>query len=131
MHNPLTPIVLFFVAFIAMALIWRGRRAIIAGNWIKHRNYMVAALILWLASVGAGWWSLRPVWRLVSERPLLWIWGALALAAALGLALVLYRVATHQLLPHKMAARPVSSLWLMANLASAVLFFMLWFTFTM
>jgi hypothetical protein len=100
------------LALAAAAMVLRGRQAILLGNWLLHRQRMLAALGLWAAALGL---ALAQLLVIGTASPL--VLGALLLAA-LAVSVLLLRVlvlmARHRLLEHKLLARRVIWLWLAA-----------------
>jgi len=121
---------LLFTAVLALAnlaTVGRAHRAILRGDWFAHRNMMLASLALWgltLLAAAGGFFGLFPfapgIMRgIIMALSALWL--ALALITSAALALTLYRVARHELLPHKLLARKTIRLWRAACLANTII----------
>jgi len=130
-HNNMQPYLLALFSLLNMFFIWRGRNAILAGNWIKHRNFMVVSLALWGGTLAFFSWFLwsTKLWRLIATQTLFMVYVALALVASAMLAVTLWRVVKHLLLPHKLLARQTIIVWQLACMAGVVLYIMLGFSF--
>jgi hypothetical protein len=91
------------------AMIVRARAAILAGNWLRHRQHMLAALGLWAVALALA------LALLVVARPAPPSVIGVPLAAAAGVSVLLLRVlqlmAQHRLLEHKLLARRVIWAW--------------------
>ena len=119
----LIPALLIVLHGLTIPLLINGRRAILMGNWFRHRNFMLASGGLFAAVM------LLSVWQIAvhltgayadMSGAVMAVWAALALYALL-LALLtvlvpwtLYRVARHLLLPHKLMARWTIRVWFAA-----------------
>jgi uncharacterized membrane protein YozB (DUF420 family) len=132
-HNNLFPYVLSVLSLFNLLFVWRGRRGIIGGNWLKHRNLMVVSLFLWGLTLGLfAWflWSSR-LWVLIGMQPLFLLYVALALLTSSMLVATLWRVAKHRLLPHKILARKTFIVWQLASFTGMVLYTLIGFSFMM
>lgn len=132
MHNNMLPFVLSFVSLLNIFFIWRGHRAILAGNWLRHRTYMVVSLFLWGLTLGGFayfLWSTR-LWALIGTQVLFIMYALLAVVASAMLVVTLWRVVKHQFLPHKIFARKTIVVWQLASFCGLVLNVMIGFSFS-
>ena len=116
----LVPLGLIILHAVSVPMLLQGRKAILLGNWFRHRNFMLingalfalimALTVLLLYFIYASGNVAGPVawavWVLLAPH--------LAGLAALMVMLpwTLYRVARHLLLPHKLMARQTIKVWL-------------------
>ncbi len=114
----LTQLCLVILYPVSIVLVLAGQRAIITGNWLRHRNLMLPAIMLAAAGIMLSIIWLVLAWPLVLNSVI----SALLLlhvAAIAGLAILLpwtlYRVARHLLLPHKLMARWTIRVWIVMS----------------
>ncbi len=119
------PFILFILLLILPVVLFYGKRAIVRGDWSKHRNFMVAGLGLWAVIM-----LLMTAFLLRNGFSLLFapynilalIFFLIALATSIMIALTVVKVVKHQYLPHKMLARKTIKVWGATSVIGALLF---------
>jgi len=115
---PLSLIILFLISII---LIMQGRKAVMMGNWFRHRNFMLPAVLLGAITIAltiAGFaLAGLPVFPGGSAGHLTgWALVILHVSAMAALIILLpwtlYRIARHLIIPHKTMARWTFQIWL-------------------
>ncbi len=109
------PYLLSAMSLFNIGSIWLGRKAILRGDWFTHRNYMVASLALFAATLilfGVYLTIRGPRILVVVPEALFGIYGVTVVTTIALLALTLWRVVKHQFLPHKLLARKAVLVWL-------------------
>lgn len=109
------------LAFLTSGAILHARQAILAGNWLLHRQRMLVALALWAGTFALAL-VLLPHVSALPQPPLLAVGIPLVFAIGTsGLLLhLLALMAQHRFLEHKLLARKVVWAWLGACIALAV-----------
>ncbi len=109
------PYVLSALSAINLASIWLARKAILRGNWLIHRHFMVASWAIWGATLLLLAFYL---WRrgvvVLSAVPET-VFGTYSASVIVTIALLiatLLHVIRHQFLPHKLLARKTIWVWL-------------------
>ncbi len=119
------PYLLSAMSVLNIGSIWLARKAILRGNWLTHRNFMVFSLGIWGATLFLFalylWMRGAVVLSAVPET----IFGIYSVSLIVTIALLigtLVRVVKHQFLPHKLLARKAIWVWLW-TCALGILFF--------
>jgi uncharacterized membrane protein YozB (DUF420 family) len=113
------PYVLSALSLINIVPIWMARKAILRGDWLTHRNFMVVSLGLWGLTffLFAAYLWMRGLRVIVAVPEALFGFYVIGVVASAALLVVtLARVAKHQLLPHKLLARKTIIVWLLTCL---------------
>ncbi len=112
---------LIVIYLLSIVLLMQGQKAIVMGNWFRHRNLMLPAIVLAAAGI-----FLTIVYFALTATP---SFGGGGLAAGFGwtvlilhaaamsgfivlLPWTLYRIARHLVIPHKIMARWTIRIWL-------------------
>ena len=109
------PYVLSALSLVTIITIWMARKAILRGDWITHRNFMVTSLALWGATLVlfAIYLWVRGLRVLVAVPEVLFGLYIVSIVASAGMLVVtLLRVKRHEYLPHKILARKTIIVWL-------------------
>ncbi|MCF6198719.1 MAG: hypothetical protein L3J67_04875 [Hyphomicrobiaceae bacterium] len=121
----LIPYILSAFSLLNMMTIWLARKGILRGDWYTHRNFMVASLGIWGATLllfGIYLW-VRGLRVLVAVPEAIFGFYVVSIATcAVLLVVTLLRVVRHQYLPHKILARKTILVWLWTCLFS-ILFY--------
>ncbi len=128
MLSQLIPPALIVVYLLSIALLLRGRRAIVMGNWFRHRNFMLPAIALAAAGIllSSVYFALTGIPSFGGGLAAGFGWAVLILhtAAMSGVIVLLpwtlYRIARHLVLPHKIMARWTIRIWLFAAASGAL-----------
>ena len=119
------PYVLSAASLVNIVTIWLARRAILRGDWMTHRHFMVASLAIWggtLLLFGVHLW-VRGLRVIVAVPEFLFGLYVVSVATcAVLLVVTLLRIVRHQYLPHKILARKTIIVWLWMCLFS-ILFY--------
>ena len=119
------PYLLSAMSAFNIASIWLARNAILRGNWLTHRNYMVVSLGIWgltLLLLALYLWLRGLIVLIAVPEALFGIYCVSVITSGALLAVTLYRVAKHQFLPHKLLARKTIWVWLWTCALGILLF---------
>ncbi len=108
------PYVLSAISLVNIVTIWLGRKAILRGDWLTHRNFMVTSLGLWGVTLllFAIYLWVRGLRVLVAvPEALFGLYVVSVAACAVLLVMTLLRIIRHQYLPHKILARKTIIVW--------------------
>ncbi len=121
---PLIQLSLIILYPVSIALVLAGRGAIVSGNWLRHKNFMLPAIMLAVMSIAASFIWFALAWPL-ALNPAIWALLLIHIAAMAGLGVLLpwtlYRVARHLLLPHKLMARWTIRVWILMSASGTAL----------
>ena len=109
------PYLLSALSLVTLVTIWLARKAILRGDWLTHRNFMVISLGLWAGTLllFALYLAVRGLRVIVAVPEVLFGLYVVSVAVSAGLLFVsLLRVKRHQFLPHKVLARRTILVWL-------------------
>ncbi len=115
MLTPFIPLAPVFLYPVSLILLWQGRKAILTGNWFRHKNLMLPAAALVVIAMALTFAYLVLERGNAANHLVIQIMLILHLAALSGLAvllpLTLYRIARHLVFPHKTMARLTVPVW--------------------
>ena len=119
------PYVLSGLSLFNITSIWLARKAILRGDWFIHRNYMVASLGIWGATLllfSFYLWMRGLIVLIAVPEALFGLFAVSVITTGVLLIVTLIKVARHQFLPHKLLARKTLWVWIW-TCALGILFF--------
>ncbi|MCP4932856.1 MAG: hypothetical protein GY927_01320 [bacterium] len=109
------PYLLSVLSVLNIGSIWLARKAILRGNWLAHRNFMVLSLGMWGVTLFLLAFYLWMRGIVVLSAVPEYIFGIFSVSLIVTIAMLvvtLVRVVKHQFLPHKLLARKAILVWL-------------------